>query len=121
LAFPAGDLARHRIQSEISERHGDGFAVIIDLCAAQQSPHSGQQLFKREWLGQIVIGACVETGDPLGNRVAGGQHQDRQIVAGAAQLTAHLQAVQPRHHDVEHEPVGPIGSDHLQGFNAVFG
>ena len=117
--MPPGDLASHRIQGEVCERHRHRIGGIVDFCAAQQSPHAGQQLFEGEWLGQIVVGAGVEAGDPLGDRVAGGQHQDRQIIAGAAQLTADLQTVQPRHHDVEHEPVGPVGGDHLQGLDAV--
>ena len=89
--------------------------------AAQQRPHPGQQFLERERLGQVVVGAGIEAGHPLGHRVARGQHQDRQVVAGAAELTADFEAVQPRHHHVEHQGVRPIAGDQLERFESVLG
>jgi hypothetical protein len=37
--------------------------------AAQQRPHPGQQLLERERLRQVVVGAGVQAGHPLGDRV----------------------------------------------------
>ena len=117
----AGDLAGHRVEGQVGERHRRRFGVVVGLGAAQQRAHPGQQFFQRERLGQIVVGAGIEAGDPLGHRVAGGEHQDGQVVAGAAELTAHLEAVQPRHHHVEHDRVGPIVGDQIERFDAVLG
>ena len=42
-----------------------------------EGAHARQQLLERERLGQVVVGARVESADPIGHRVARGQHQDR--------------------------------------------
>jgi hypothetical protein len=64
-------------------------------------------------------GARVETRDPLRDRVPRRQDQDRQIVTGAAQLPAHLEAVEPRHHHIQHDGVGPVVGDQIERFDTV--
>jgi hypothetical protein len=54
---------------------------------------------------QVVVGAAVETGDPVANRVARGQHQDRGPDAGLAQSPADLEAVDAGKHQVEDDRV----------------
>ena len=87
----------------------------------QQRPHPGQQFLERERFGQVVVGAGIEPGHPLGNRITGGQHQDRQVVSGTAQLPAHLEPVKFGHHDVQHQSIGPIGRNRIQRLDAVLG
>jgi hypothetical protein len=52
---------------------------------------------------------------------ASSQHQDGQVVSGAAQLPADLEAVQPRHHHIEHHRVRTIVGDGVQGLDPVLG
>ena len=113
----AGDLAGHRVEGQIGERHRRRLGAVVGAGAAQQRAHPREQFLEGERLGQVVVGAGVEAGDPLGHRIAGGQHQDGQVVAGAAELTAHLEPVQPRHHHVEHQGVGPVAGDQVQRFD----
>ena len=44
---------------------------------AKQRAQPGEQLVERERLHDVVVGARVETGDPVGDLVPRGQHQDR--------------------------------------------
>ena len=65
-----------------------------------------KQLVERERLHEIVVGAGVETGDAVGDLVAGGQHQHRRVIAPVAQDPADRQPVGPGHEHVEHDGVG---------------
>ena len=42
-----------------------------------------------------------------------------QVIAGAAQLAAHLESVQPRHHHIEDQGVGSVAGDQVEGFESV--
>jgi D-alanyl-D-alanine carboxypeptidase/D-alanyl-D-alanine-endopeptidase (penicillin-binding protein 4) len=89
--------------------------------ATQQRPQTREQLFERERLDEVVVGAGVEPAHAVGHRVARGQHEDRRAVTGRAQPPAHLEAVDVRHQQVEHERVrGPVGQ-RLQRLGAVGG
>ena len=77
--------------------------------AAEQGPDPGQQLVEGEGLGQVVVGAGVEAGDPVGHLVAGGEHEHRRAVAPLPQQAADGQPVDPRHHHVEHDQVRLAG------------
>jgi hypothetical protein len=79
-----------------------------------------------QWMKDIVayidfLGTGIQPGDPVGHRVPRGEHQDRQVVAGAAQPAADLEPVQPGHHDVEHHRVRPPLGDRAERFHTVAG
>ena len=116
-----GDFAGHRVQGEVGERHGCRLGVIVGLGAAQQRPHAGQQLFEGEWLRQIVIGARIQAGDPFGDGIAGGEDQNRQVVAGAAELAADLQPIQARHHHIQDQRIRSVAGNHGEGLDTVMG
>ena len=73
--------------------------------APRERPQPREQLGERERLGQVVVGAAVEPGDAVLDRVARGQHQDRRPDAVVAQPAAGLEAVDARQHHVEHDRV----------------
>ena len=77
----------------------------LGRAAPHQRPQPGEQLGEGERLGQVVVGAAVEAGDPVGDRVARGQQQDRRPDPGLAQPPADLEPVDPGQHDVEHDRV----------------
>ena len=89
--------------------------------AADQRPQPGEQLVERERLGQVVVAAGVEPIHPVADRVAGGEHQNGDVVAGRAQHPGRLQAVEPRHHHVHDHRVGPNRGQPGQGLDAVLG
>ena len=118
----AGSGARRGVTSRVpgsrrrSAKVSDASAcpAVGRLGAAQQRAQPGQQLLEGERLDQVVVGAGVEAGHAVGDRVAGGEHQDRHVVAVGAQSPARLEAADPRHHHVEHERVGPLGAQPVE-------
>jgi hypothetical protein len=77
----------------------------IDSTAPGDGAQPGEQLGEGERLRQVVVGAAVEPGDPVADRVARGQHHDRRPDSLAPQHAADLEAVDPRQHDVEDDRV----------------
>jgi hypothetical protein len=71
--------------------------------AAGERAQPCEQLVERERLDEVVVGAAVEPGDPVRDRVARGQHQHRRPDACGAQPPARLEAVDARQHHVEHD------------------
>src|SRR3974390_757472 len=51
----------------------------LGVCAAQKSPHTGQQFRNREWLDDVVIGAGGKAAHFFALLAAPGQHDDRQL------------------------------------------
>ena len=64
-----------RIEAEIVD-HDLGWP--LDAAPANQRPQPRKELCEREGLGQVVVGARVETGDPVADPVASRQHQYRR-------------------------------------------
>jgi hypothetical protein len=53
------------------------------LSAAQHGSYPGLQLLQRKRLDEIVVGAQVQAVHPVFQRIARGEHQDRQIAGPA--------------------------------------
>ena len=117
----AGDVAARHVHREVGEGQHLAVAVGVGHHAAQQRAQPGEQLLEREGLGEVVVGPGVEALDPVADRVAGGEHQDRYVVAGGAQRPRRLDPVEPRHHHVDHHDVGVLGADRDQALGAVGG
>ena len=63
--------------------------------------NAGEQLGEPKRLGHVVVGAGVEPGDDVELAIAGGEDQDREIRAGAAQVAADRDPVDVRESEVE--------------------
>jgi hypothetical protein len=72
---------------------------------AGERPQPRQQLRERERLGQVVVGAAVQAGDPVLDAVARGQDEDRRPDPAVPQLTADVEAAEAREHHVQHDRV----------------
>ena len=79
---------------EIAE-HQPGVRRADRADAPQQGPDASGELLRRERLGEVVVGACLETGDDVVGVVAGGDHDDRYVTV-TAQGAAQLEAVDAR-------------------------
>ena len=77
----------------------------LSRVATRQGTQPGQQLAEGEWLGEVVVGARVEPANPIIDRRARGEHDDRRPVTGAAKLATGRESVRVRQHDVEHNDV----------------
>ena len=66
----------------------------------------GQQLLERERLDEIVVGAAIERAHPIAHRVARADAPGPGCRSPGARIcAAHLEAVQPRQHQVEHDGI----------------
>jgi hypothetical protein len=83
----------------------------------QQRLHPDQQLLEGERLDQVVVGAGLEPGHPLGDLAAGGQHEHGHL-AGLAQPPAHLEAVDAGQEHVEDDQVGRVVEGPAEGLLA---
>jgi len=87
--------------------------------AAVKSADAGQQYCEGEWLGEIVVGPCIETLDDVGHGVARGKHQDRSVPTVPTEPPGNLEPVHPRKHDVEKEQIEGAALSQLQGRAAI--
>ena len=96
------NLVRADVQHEIREAED---LAVGRRAPPQQRPYAREQLVVGERLHEVVVGAAVETADPVVDRVARGQHENRHIVRRRAQSPADLDAVESGQHEVQHDEV----------------
>jgi hypothetical protein len=87
--------------------------VWVSSAAARQEFGEGKGL------GQVVVRPALEAGHPVVERLAGGEQQDRHVVAASPHMAQHVHAVAPGQHPVENEQIEGRGL-HL-GQRAVAG
>ena len=74
---------------------------------ARERPEAGRELLVGERLDEIVVGAGVEAGDPVADRVAGGEHEDREVRLRPADSSRDVEAGHVGQADVEDHDVDP--------------
>ena len=74
--------------------------------AAQQGAQAGDDLLEAERLGHVVVATGGQAGDPVLDRVLGGEEQHGDVRVGGADAAEHVDAGQVGEHDVEHDDVG---------------
>jgi hypothetical protein len=140
---PAGVAQQHLQQLELLQRHRHRVAVDRDHVpfdvhpdragldrrrtgqlglgpAAEHGPDPGHQLAGRVRLGHVVVGAELQPDHLVDLAVLGGQHDHRDLAAGA-DLPADLGTGQARQHQVEQHQVGAIPVELLQRGGPVVG
>ena len=76
---------------------------------AQHRVDPGDQFGRREGLDDVVVGAVAQADQAVGLLAAGGQQDHRDPRPGPlVQLPHHLDPVDPRQHQVEHDQVGAV-------------
>ncbi|KAG1257630.1 hypothetical protein G6F65_015840 [Rhizopus arrhizus] len=112
---------RHRIQLQAA--HVDHVVGQLGRAAAQHGLDAGHQLFGRERLGDVVVGAGLQAVHLVLLGTLGGQHDDRDG-AGAlvvAQLARHGQAGRAGQHPIQQDQIGEFGADQGLGLVGVEG
>src|SRR5262249_5663595 len=89
-----------------------------DRATAYERANAGDELFGRKRLAHVVVGARIQTRDPVGQRVARAQHQDRYGAVGA-QASGDLQAVEAGQAPVEDDDVWTLQRTVGEGAEAV--
>src|SRR5215213_2955442 len=135
----AGPLGQKREQPELGRSELDGLAIdrhlvarevepeppdlpyrsravpTVELAAAQDRAHAADELRPRERLGDVIVGAELETEDAVDLGVTCGQHQDRHDASLGTQAPADLRAGDVGQHHVEDEDVVVVGRGTLEG------
>ena len=82
-------------------------AVVDEVDSSQNRTHSRDELSHTEGLHDVVVGAQLESDDPIGLVGSGGQDDDRDI--RFATQTAHdIETVHPGEAEVENDGVGAV-------------
>src|SRR5260370_36515497 len=110
------DLPRGLIEFQVSV--GQGFASYP--VAAQHRSDPRHKLIECEWFGDVIVSAQVQSAYLIGDLVAGGEHDNRDIVV-EPQATAHLEAVRTWHGDIQQHNVRLMCSSRYQAGFAVHG
>ena len=107
-----GDDALGEVDRQVAVRVG---RLLSLACAGapQQRLDARNELLAAERLDDVVVGAAREPADALELGVSGGQHQDR-YVAQIAEPRQRLEAVEPRHRDVEDDEICRRGEEFAQ-------
>jgi hypothetical protein len=117
----AAPVAEHLAAVEVHDQVGDPhLAGHGRVDAPQVRAHARQQLLDRERLDQVVVGAGVEAGHLVVDRVLGRQDDDRRV-ARLADAPRDLEAVQHGQHEVEHDEVGVEFAELREAGDAVVG
>ena len=74
---------------------------------AAERPQPGGQLLVGERLDEVVVRAGVEPGHPVADRVARGEHQDRDLGPGRADAPRDLQAGDVGQAEIEDDDLDP--------------
>ena len=118
LAGTVGAM-RHQVHLEIGVAQHAVFRLLLG--APDHGAHPRDQLVRAERLDDIVVGAAVQTANPVALLAARGQHDDRQR-AGRRRppdLPAYFETRDVRQHPIEQHRVGPALGDAQQRLLAV--
>ncbi len=91
--------------------------------AAHHGAQTRQQLVHRERLGEVIVGADIETANAIALFGARRQHHDRRVarVLARAQAAANFDARRLRQHPVEHDQIRRAFVGDHQRFFAIVG
>ena len=88
-----------------------GLDGIAPATASDECLEADDELRERERLGDVVVPACVEPRDPVDERIARRQEEDRGLHATRAECLRDIATVCIRQPDVDHEDVGEPARD----------
>jgi hypothetical protein len=118
-----GELDPARMGVDRQAAHDPRPALVLARAGvgpAQHRPDPGDQLARRERLGDVVVGPDLEADHPVDLVVTRREHEDVGVAEGP-DATAHLDAVEAREREVEHDQVRCPGFGRLDGIGAVDG
>ena len=104
MNFPA--FAEGSQGSDIQDEIGDfEYVFAAELPAPRQCADAREQFQEGKWLGEVIVGACIQATDNVGHGVARGEHQHGGFLLAVAKPAGHFQAVHLREHDVQQDDV----------------
>jgi hypothetical protein len=103
-ASPAASRV-HRAEIERQIGKAEDVRRFLLESAPQECAQPREQLFERERLGKVIVGAGIEALDPVADGVACGQQQDGDPIALAAEAPCHVESVVAGHHHIEDDGI----------------
>src|SRR5262245_44508322 len=100
------------------ERTDADWVLASARAPAQHRLHAGHQLARFEWLRHVVIRSEFEPYDPIVDRSACREHDDRHATA-LAHLAAHGESIDFRQHHVEDDDIGRLAFERLKALPRV--
>jgi hypothetical protein len=83
--------------------------------------NAGEQLGKREWLGDVIVGSRVEPGHPVGQCMARSEHENGRVKTACAQVATDGNAVLSGQEPVEEDRIVGVCGHQLVALGAVVG
>jgi hypothetical protein len=111
------DLTPSPIDLKVVESQ-DGVVSRGWVRATEDGPDTGYDLPRREWFGDVVVGAELESDDPIRLVAARREHDDGGGAIGP-DAPEHLEPVESREHQVEQHEVGAAILEDLERCLAV--
>ena len=102
LDLPAPSPARCRVEAKVANTQ---HRRPLDRAATHDRPQPGEQLLEGERLSQVVVGARIETANPVSDRVARCEQQHRRPDRRLAQPAHNRETIDPMQHHVENDGV----------------
>ncbi len=90
------------IQREVGKAQ---LGIAAVEAAAHERAHSSKELCQGKRLSEVVIGAGVQSGDPLLDQASRGEHQNRSFDALLAQFAANLETAHARQPNIQKNSV----------------
>ncbi len=116
---PVGDGDPHPADVELHVRRAHHLGMRqVAVDPAQNGPDTGDELARTERFRDVVVGPQLEADDAIGLLATCGEHDDRHGRL-AAQRPRHVEAVDPRQPQVEHDEVRPASPGFGEGGRAV--
>ena len=66
---------------DLEPTEAEHLGLLAATAAAEDRLHAGEQLARLERLGQVIVGAHLQSDDTVHRVAAGGEHQDRRVGA----------------------------------------
>lgn len=100
--------AAHEVDIDVRHRDSRGGGLFA---AAAQRPHPHHQLRQREGFGEVIVCAGLESGQPVVEAVAAGEHERGHRVPGGTRPGDQVQAVAVGQAAIHHQAVVAIDGD----------
>ena len=99
---------------DADDAKGQGLRLAPRTWPTQHRVDARHQLAHGEGLGDVVIGAQLQSPHAVGLLRACGEHDHGNVDATAAQLMAHVPAAHTGHHDVEQDQIRRLAARQVQ-------
>ena len=107
LEGPCREIEYVRAKWDAAVRGGCAERRVLAV-TTEHRVDAGDELARIERFAEIIVGAHLETDDAIDVFAFGCQHDDRDRFAGAAEATAHRQAVLAWQHQIQHDQMRRI-------------